>query len=139
MVSHDHCTITNLRHKTDMDVTEVLWSHCKLELSKCLNKWHPLYVSYCTTKLNGEEHKDILAFLIHVKLTYVVWIHIVPWNETINFITKLISLLYCFVICTYVVFIYCMCMQLVIYHICIKYLPQWHKLVVSAHYHPLVS
>ena len=47
----DSHTAPHLWHKTDMDVAEVLRSHCELELSKCFNKWHPFNVSNGATKL----------------------------------------------------------------------------------------
>ena len=48
-------SVPNLRYKTDVDVAEILWSHCELELSKRFNKWHSFDVSNGTTKLNKKK------------------------------------------------------------------------------------
>lgn len=51
-------TTPHLWYQTDVNITEILSLHFKLELSEGLDERHALYVSDCTTQLQ----KDVQNF-----------------------------------------------------------------------------
>jgi len=54
-----------------MDVTEVLLSSSELELPKCFNKRHPLYISNSASKLEVKNVLDILLCNVTMYTSYV--------------------------------------------------------------------
>lgn len=57
--------IDHLRDKTDMNNTKIVPSNTKLKLSKCLNKWHSLYIPNCSTKLEKKRNDNCYYCKLH--------------------------------------------------------------------------